>query len=85
MNTCDSCGDEFEPLPLNAPDNLVSASGWCAPSEVVHSMVGNQPVLCLDCEGRLLCIAMIGVDPGRGGENLRVPRGGIQFKGGESQ
>lgn len=74
---CDDCGREF----TESPDTtIVAAGGWCAPTEIVYQME-DQPVLCGGCKARFLIALELGIDIGRDGENLRVPRGGIQFGG----
>lgn len=68
-----ACGDEI----VETPSVIVSA-GWCAPTDVHYALAEPQP-MCSDCRARLLFISEIGFDPGKNGENLRVPRGGIKY------
>lgn len=61
------------------PPSLVAPGGWCAPSEVLYDRPEPAP-MCSDCKARMLMVMEVGIDPGRDGENLRVPRGGITYK-----
>lgn len=58
------------------PPSLVAPAGWCAPSGVRYDWPEPAP-MCSDCKTRMLMLMEVGIDPGRDGENLRVPRGGI--------
>lgn len=61
------CGDEItEPKAA-----IVAAGGWCAPKELAHDY--PDPPMCSDCKSRMLTIMLIGIDPGKNCENLRVP------------
>jgi len=48
------------------------------PVETLYDMP-DPPVLCSDCKARLLMVMELGIDPGRHGENLRVPRGALTY------
>lgn len=69
------CGNEIDP----DPPGIVTAGGWCAPSELLHDDIPRTPV-CSDCDARLLMMMTIGIDPGHNGENLKVSRGGIRYR-----
>lgn len=73
---CSNCGDDIPTA--DAPSGLVATGGWCMPSETLYAMPEPDP-LCSDCKARLLMVMEVGIDPGRHGENLRMPRGGIQY------
>lgn len=73
---CDSCSDEYEETPGMC---LVSAGGWCAPSEQTYTLEIAQDI-CPDCRARMACIAELGFDPGKNGENLRISLGPIEFR-----
>jgi hypothetical protein len=70
------CGHE---IPDVEPPALVAAGGWCMPSEVYYNLMKDEPTSCSDCKARMHMIAEFGIDPGRNGENLRFPRGGITY------
>lgn len=72
---CSSCGD---PIPETPAEVLVVAGGWSMPSETLYAMP-TPPPECSDCKSRMLMMLELGIDPGRHGENLRVPRGGIRY------
>jgi hypothetical protein len=67
------CGDPIE----ENPPSLIAAGGWCAPTAVTYDL-DNDP-MCSDCKARWLMVMELGIDPGRHGENLKIPRGGIQY------
>ena len=75
MTVCESCGDR---LPDDPPPSCVASGGWCVPVETLYDMP-DPPVLCSDCKARLLMVMELGIDPGRHGENLRVPRGALTY------
>lgn len=77
MNECENCLESFEdPEPGSY---LVAPGGWCAPSDQTFSLM-TRPVLCPDCDARWTMVMMLGIDPGKNGENLRIPRGSIKFE-----
>lgn len=71
------CG--HAPDPPREDTAIVASGGWCAPSEIVRDLLDDEPSMCSDCRTRMLFASEIGFDPGPRGENLRVPRGGIQY------
>lgn len=71
------CGHEA-PEPKDIP-SVVTAGGWCAPSDTIYDLMKDQPTSCPDCKTRLQMMLLIGIDPGRNGENLKVARGGIHY------
>lgn len=77
MTLC-GCGDEI----IENPPGVVAAGGWCIPTEHLYDIPEKVP-MCGDCEARMLMMMTIGIDPGRHGENLKVPRGGIQYRTGD--
>lgn len=74
---CQHCGDEFEEPDLS--NSIVASGGWCAPSEVAYDTMPKE-TLCPDCRSRMMFASEFGFDPGRHGENLRMPRGGIRYE-----
>lgn len=68
-----ACGEPIVEAPA-----VVTAGGWCIPSEVFYQMPQPEP-MCSDCKSRLLFASEFGFDPGKNGENIRVKRGGIQY------
>lgn len=80
--TCASCGDEFEPP--GPEDMLVASGGFCMPTEIAAALPDPLPE-CSDCRSRMLMAMMIGIDPGRKGENLRVSRAGVKYRGDSSE
>lgn len=74
---CEWCGDPI----VATGEAIVTSGGWCAPSETIYDF--PRPALCSDCHARWVMVLELGIDPGRRGENLRFPRGGIQYKRGD--
>lgn len=74
--TCSNCDDPI--VPLDASNSIVATGGWCAPEGTIYPVV-QAPPLCSDCSSRMVFIAEMGFDPGRKGENLKMPRGGFSF------
>lgn len=68
---CENCGDPV--LPVDPSRVITAVGGWCIPAGTEYEMA-PRPVLCSDCNSRMLFIAQIGFDPGRKGENLKMSR-----------
>jgi hypothetical protein len=75
---CANCDEEYTPP---GPDQMIVASGgFCLPPQSVMDNVPNPTEgWCGDCKARWMMIIELGIDPGKNGENLKVPRGGIKF------
>lgn len=73
-----TCGCGREIIPATTENSIILPGGWCAPSEVLYQLPEPEP-MCADCRTRMHMISQLGIDPGKGGENLRVQRGGSRY------